>query len=125
MTLDLGYRALRHRLDQRLSDLSVLAGRYIPPRLGSVKSFLASSSKAVARGRKRGISAAHALPPGGAGGPCYDRLRRAGANSGAKKERSTKVIEVVCRLWQGKVEKPFRGLANEVDRPGLARCKVG
>jgi hypothetical protein len=121
MTLDLGYRALRHRLDQRLSDLSVLAGRYIPPRLGSVKSFLASSSKAVARGRKLGISAAHASPAGRAGGPCYDRSRRAEA----KKERSTKVIEVVCRLLQGKVEKPFRGLANKIDRPALARCKVG
>ena len=52
-------------------------------------------------------------------------LRSIALRRGAKKERSTKVIEVVCRLWQGKVEKPFRGLANEVDRPGLARCKVG
>jgi hypothetical protein len=121
MTLDLGYRELRHRLDQRLSDLSVLAGRYIPPRLGSVKIFFASSSKAVARGRERGIPAAHASPAGRARGPCYDRSRRAGA----KKERSTRVIEVVCRLLLGKVEKPFRRLANEIDRPALARRKVG
>jgi hypothetical protein len=35
------------------------------------------------------------------------------------------VIEVVCRLLLGKVEKPFRRLANEIDRPALARRKVG
>jgi hypothetical protein len=52
-------------------------------------------------------------------------LRSIASRRGEKRERSTKVVEVVCNLLQGKVDKPFWGLAIEIDRPALGRCKVG
>jgi hypothetical protein len=52
-------------------------------------------------------------------------LRSIASRRDGKKERSTKVIEVVCHLLQGRVDKPFWGLAIEIDRPALGHCKVG